>query len=159
MEGQSVKKIRAFNRYYTVWLEVLGKPYLNSGFSWPESRVLFEIFVCGQISATDLCRSLGMDKSYVSRILSKLEKSGFITRTLIPGTRGIKIIRLTEAGEEQARQIDRKGDLQIIEKLKFLDEESCVKLCMAMAQIEKILRENDKTTKGNDYESRNYSGI
>lgn len=163
MDNQIIRKIRRFNRYYTVWLDVLGKPYLESDFSWPESRVLFEIFTCGQISATELCERLSMDKSYMSRILSKLEKKALITRTLIPRTKGIKQIRLTDAGNSQARQIDQKGDRQIIEKLKFLDEKSCFALCTAMEQIEKILRENDvkifKHQEKTDNEDRNYSGI
>jgi len=39
-----IKKIRQFNRYYTVWLDVMNKGYLGTNFSWPESRVLFEIY-------------------------------------------------------------------------------------------------------------------
>lgn len=163
MDKQTIKKMRSFNRYYTVWLDVLDKPYLESDFSWPESRVLFEIFTCGQISATELCERLSMDKSYMSRILSKLEKKALITRTLLPGTKGIKQIRLTDAGNCQARQIDQKGDRQIIEKLRFLDEEDCRDLCTAMEQIEKILRKNDVKTfkhqEKTENEDKNYSGI
>ena len=69
-----IKKIRQFNRYYTVWLDVMNKGYLGTNFSWPESRVLFEIYANQGINATELCEQLNMDKSYVSRILAKLEK-------------------------------------------------------------------------------------
>ena len=85
-----IKKIRQFNRYYTVWLDVMNKSYLETGFSWPESRVLFEIYTNQGINATELCEHLSMDKSYVSRILAKLEKKRFITRKLVSGSKGIK---------------------------------------------------------------------
>ena len=45
MDNELVKKIREFNRYYTVWLNVLTKGYLGTDFSWPESRTLFEIWL------------------------------------------------------------------------------------------------------------------
>lgn len=144
MNENTVKKIREFNRYYTVWLNVMNKGYLETDFSWPESRVLFEIYVYCGISATELCEHLSMDKSYISRILAKFEKSGLIIRRFVPGSKGIKKIYLTETGINKAKQIDLSGDKQITEKLKGLDEEDCAKLCEAMALIEKILRENDK---------------
>ena len=37
-----IKRIRSFNRYYTIWLEVMNKEYLETDFSWTESRILFE---------------------------------------------------------------------------------------------------------------------
>lgn len=52
----------------------MNKGYLGTSFSWPESRVLFEIYTNQGINATELCEHLNMDKSYVSRILAKLEK-------------------------------------------------------------------------------------
>lgn len=144
MNEDMIKKIRSFNRYYTVWLDVLNKDYLGTDFLWPESRVLFEIYLFPEISATELCGHLNMDKSYMSRILAKFERNGLITRELVPKSRGMKKIRLTEAGKEKARQIDRRGDSQIAEKLGMLDEAAWDRLCEAMTLIEEILRENDR---------------
>ena len=89
MDNELVKKIREFNRYYTVWLNVLTKGYLGTDFSWPESRTLFEIWLFPGINATELCEHLNMDKSYISRIISKFEKKGLITRELVLGSKGI----------------------------------------------------------------------
>ena len=143
MHEELIKNIRQFNRYYTVWLEVMNKAYLGTSFSWPESRVLFEIYTNQGINATELCAHLNMDKSYVSRILAKFEKKRFITRTLVSGSKGIKKLYLTNTGNEEAKKIDENGDKQIYEKLKNMDQEDCKKLCEAMILIEKILRKND----------------
>ena len=139
-----IKKIRQFNRYYTVWLDVMNKSHLETGFSWPESRVLFEIYTNQGINATELCEHLSMDKSYVSRILAKLEKKRFITRKLVSGSKGIKKLYLTNTGSEEAKKIDWNGDKQIYEKLKNMDKEDCARLCEAMVLIEHILRKNDE---------------
>ncbi len=144
MNEDIIKKIRRFNRYYTVWLDVMSKDYLGTDCSWPESRVLFEIYLFPEISAAKLCQQLNMDKSYMSRILAKFEKSGLITRELVPGTKGMKKISLTEPGRKKAEQIDQRGSEQIAEKLDMLDEEKCNALCKGMVLIEKILRETER---------------
>lgn len=139
-----IKIIRQFNRYYTVWLDVMNKGYLGTSFSWPESRVLFEIYINQGINATELCEHLNMDKSYVSRILAKLEEKGFLIKKLVSRSKGIKKLYLTATGKEEAKQIDRYGDEQISEKLKNIDPKDCSRLSKAMIVIESILRKNDK---------------
>ncbi|KAI4446738.1 hypothetical protein C823_001256 [Eubacterium plexicaudatum ASF492] len=68
----------------------MNKEYLKTGFSWTESRVIFEIHICPGINATELCEHLNTDKSYISRILMKFEKDGLLTRELILGSKGLK---------------------------------------------------------------------
>lgn len=141
MDNDTIKKIRQFNRYYTVWLDVMSKSYLDTDFSWPESRVLFEIYLCEGITATEVCEHLNMDKGYVSRIIGKFERQGLITREVIPGRKGLKKLLLTRAGTKAAEKIDINGDRQIMDKLKALDDETCENLCKAMLFIEKTLRQ------------------
>lgn len=140
MNQNIIKKIRQFNRYYTIWLDMMNKDYLGTRFSWPESRVLFEIYQNQGIHATKICENLHMDKSYVSRILAKLEKNGLITRQLVLGSKGIKRLYLTNAGVKEAKRIDENADNQIDQKLKNMGEEDCCRLCEAMALIEKTIR-------------------
>lgn len=52
--------------------------------------MLFEIYIYDEMSATELCEHLNMDKSYISRIIAKFEKNGLITRELVLGSKGIK---------------------------------------------------------------------
>ena len=124
MDNELVKKIREFNRYYTVWLNVFTKGYLGTDFSWPESRTLFEIWLFPGINATELCEHLNMDKSYISRIIAKLEKQGLITRELVLGSKGIKKLWLTDIGVEKAKQIDAKA----IEKISPTDKKRILRV-------------------------------
>lgn len=143
MNETMIKKIRAFNRYYTTWLDVMNKDYLGTDLSWPEARVLFEIYSYGEISATELCEHLNMDKSYVSRMIGKFEKHQLLVRELIPGMKGVKKIRLTKKGEKEAARIDENGNQQIVDKFKNMNDETCLRLSETMELVEKILREND----------------
>ena len=71
MNDCAIKEIRQFNRYYTAWLDVMNEgSYMDTDLSWPEARILFEIYICPDITATGLCEHLRMDKGYVSRVLS-----------------------------------------------------------------------------------------
>lgn len=144
MNQNIVKRIRQFNRYYTIWLDVMNKGYLGTRFSWPESRALFEIYQNQGINATEICEYLHMDKSYMSRILTKLEKDGLITRKLVLGSKGIKQLYLTNAGVKEAKRIDQNADNQIDQKLKNMGEEDCDRLCEAMVLIERIMRKYDR---------------
>ena len=147
MDPELIQTIRAFNRYYTAWLDVLNRGYLETVLSWAEARVLFEIHLFPEITATELCGHLSMDKSYVSRLLSTFEKRGFLTRELIPGSKGVKKIRLTRQGEREAARIDENGSRQIRDKLSGMDEDTCRRLCQAMVFIETALREQDQKQK------------
>lgn len=140
MNKNIIKRIRQFNRYYTIWLDVMNKGYLGTKISWPESRVLFEIYQNQGINATEICKHLNMDKSYVSRILAKLEKNGSITKKLVLGSKGIKQLYLTKTGVEEAKRIDQNADNQIFEKLKNMESEDCDRLCEAMILIEKTMQ-------------------
>lgn len=106
---------------------------------------MFEIWLFPGINATELCEHLNMDKGYISRIITKFEKNGLITRELVLGSKGIKKLWLTDMGVEKAKQIDTYGNNQIIDKLKTMDVEKCQKLCEAMLFIEKTLREHEKS--------------
>ncbi|HWQ51319.1 MAG TPA: MarR family winged helix-turn-helix transcriptional regulator [Terriglobales bacterium] len=152
MDEQTVQKIRRFNRYYTVWLEVMNRRYLGTILPWTEARVIFEVYTRPGVSATEVCEHLQLDKSYVSRILSKFEKRGFLTREPVPGAKGLKKLTLTEAGRKVAAEIDQNGSRQIAEKLEGLDEATCRKLSDAMAFIEETLKNNDRGEVQNDGE-------
>ena len=78
--ADQVANIRAFNRFYTRQLGLLEEGLLDSEFSLTEVRILYELAHARGLTATDLERGLGLDAGYLSRILSKFETRGLITR-------------------------------------------------------------------------------
>ena len=75
MESQ-VGAIRHFNRFYTQQIGVLQKTMLDSPFSLSELRVLYELAHREAVTAAEICRELGLDAGYASRILRGFGKRG-----------------------------------------------------------------------------------
>lgn len=69
-----ITEIRGFNRFYTNILGLLEQHILDSGYSLTEARVIFEISKTKHCTANQLCSILEIDRSYMSRIITKFEK-------------------------------------------------------------------------------------
>ena len=80
----AIRSVRRFNRFYTSILGILNEMYLGAPVGLSEARVVYEIFQAPGCRAADLTKRLNMDRGYVSRIISRLEKLDFITRRAQP---------------------------------------------------------------------------
>lgn len=98
MEKIYIDKIRSFNRFYTKLLGILNRHYMGSQFGLPEIRVIQDIFLHPDRSAKDIAEELNMDKGYLSRLLKKFERQGYIIRSVSEHDRRREIIALTKAG-------------------------------------------------------------
>ena len=73
--------VRRFNRFYTRQIGVLREGLLHSPHSLTEARILFELAQRDNLTATGLCRELGLDPSYLSRLLARLEQQGLVLKS------------------------------------------------------------------------------
>lgn len=83
------RDIRSFNRYYTKILGVFDQTVFDLDYSMIEMRILGEIGRHPSITANELTKRLNIKKSYLSRILSKLERNDYIYKKKIPMIVGV----------------------------------------------------------------------
>src|SRR5476651_700874 len=93
-----VAAVRAFNRFYTRQVGLLGEHHLESPFSLTEMRVFYELAHREAPAAADLGRDLGLDAGYLSRILRRFESRGLIGRTRSSADGRQSLLRMTRKG-------------------------------------------------------------
>lgn len=135
----AVTEIRAFNRFYTGVIGLLGQHILDSGYSLTEARVLLEISRAGNGTANRLAEALGIDRSYMSRIVSKLEGQGLVVRRASKKDGRANDISLTDEGLRVFRDLDERSNEQAERLISGLAEEERGELRRAMRTIKKYL--------------------
>ncbi|MGS2740610.1 MarR family winged helix-turn-helix transcriptional regulator [Sinomicrobium sp. M5D2P17] len=139
MEQVLVDEIRAFNRFYTDIIGLLDRNFLNSPYSLAEIRVIYEIFHQQGIKASEIMDMMHIDKSYLSRMLKKLEKGGLVTREQSGEDGRAYLLFLTKKGRTEFTGLNEASNKQIIGLLEPLTENEKERLVEKMRGIIQIL--------------------
>ncbi|GAA3928488.1 MarR family transcriptional regulator [Chitinophaga oryziterrae] len=135
----AIQNIRAFNRFYTDVIGLLNKHLLDSDYSLAEVRVMYEISVGKEVQASQIMAAMSIDKSYLSRILKKLEKDGIITKSLSPQDARALSISLTAKGKKLFDTLNKASDHQIGQLIETLSSAQQQELVSHMHSIISIL--------------------
>jgi len=139
MKATHIAEVRAFNRFYTGIIGVLNEHILDSQFSLPEVRVLFELYHNGAMSASDLISLLHIDKGYLSRLLKQFEKKKLVRRKQSKEDARSSLVELTEFGKKEFEKLNKVQDARIITILNQLSAKECRKLLLHMNSVKSIL--------------------
>ncbi|MBL8017189.1 MAG: winged helix-turn-helix transcriptional regulator [Ignavibacteria bacterium] len=136
---KTVQQVRAFNRFYTGVIGVLNGQFLNSSYTLPEARILFEIRHTESCTSKKIIDSMKIDGGYLSRILKKFSQKKLITKT--PGKEDARVIQieLTAKGRQVYEVLtDAQNRLVkgLVNRLAPVDRQRLVK---CMGEIENIL--------------------
>jgi DNA-binding MarR family transcriptional regulator len=134
-----IQDIREFNRFYTRLIGLLDGHILDSNYSLAEVRILYEIYVGKQISASQIVSTLSMDKGYVSRILKKFEKSGLIKKENFSTDARVSLLALSEKGLKVFHTLNQASNDQVDALLTPLSITRQKELVMHMQEIMQIL--------------------
>ncbi len=104
----AVVKVREFNRFFTQFVGALDPDFLGSRMTLPEARVLFEVASRKAPVASEIQAALAMDSGYLSRVLRRFEKRGWIERTSAAHDRRRQTIALLRAGRSAFRDLDSR---------------------------------------------------
>lgn len=136
---QQIRDMREFNRFYTGILGLLDRHILSSDFSLAEARILYELNAQGSCTANTLSEKLQVDKSYMSRIVSRFASEGLISRHLSSGDKRAQILRLTQRGKEAAEYLNQESERQIEKILAPLNETERNEVHIAMLLVKRRL--------------------
>jgi DNA-binding MarR family transcriptional regulator/GNAT superfamily N-acetyltransferase len=136
---QRVQAVRKFNRFYTRKIGVLDEGLLQSPFSLTEVRVLYEVAHREKPSATDIGRDLGLDAGYLSRILRRFEKQGFIARERSATDGRQSFLALTPRGRKAFAPLDARAREHVSQMLRELPAAGQDRLVGAMRTVEALL--------------------
>lgn len=136
----AIQNIRAFNRFYTDVIGLLNKHLLDSDYSLSEVRVMYEISVGKEVQASQIMTAMSIDKSYLSRIIRKLEKDGIVEKSLSEQDARAMSLSLTNEGQQLFNELNKASDHQINELIEKLNNEEIGELVSHMNAIKEILK-------------------
>jgi DNA-binding MarR family transcriptional regulator/GNAT superfamily N-acetyltransferase len=154
------QSLRAFNRFYTRRIGVIGERVLDSPFSLAETRVLWELAHGGGAgagaggrngtrtgtTATALAQALALDAGYLSRLLASLRRRGLVKAQADPSDRRRRHLGLSAAGKRAFAPLERRSQQQMSLLLAPLSEAQQRELLGAAERIGTLLGETRPTS-------------
>ena len=137
---EHVEAVRAFNRFYTAKMGLIRGTYARP---LPEVRVMYEL-AHGTEEVAELRLALDIDPGQLSRVLSKLEDQGLITKAPSPLDARRQLVRLTEAGKERFAEMDQDSADAIGAVLDGLGDSAAV--VAAMTQLKRAIEPEGTVT-------------
>ncbi len=139
VSADRVAAVRHFNRLFTRQIGVLREGLLQSNFPLTDARVLYELGTRDQLTASQLCRELGLDSGHISRIVARFEEQGLLQRERDERDGRQLRLSLTASGQEAFALIDQRSASEIAQLLARLTDAQQQRLLAAMRTIERTL--------------------
>lgn len=144
-ESPVVSDIRRFNRFYTGMIGLLNQHILESNLSLSEVRVIYEIGQAGKCTAGELINILKIDGGYLSRMLKKFEKNGWLNRQQSTADGRTFFLHLSTAGKKLLAGLEEKSTGEIQRLTTPLSEKQQQQMAGAMKSIQQILSAPEET--------------
>jgi DNA-binding MarR family transcriptional regulator/GNAT superfamily N-acetyltransferase len=141
--ADAVAELRAFNRFYTGQLGMLGPRFLATPHTLAEARVLFELAQSDQVEVAVLRRRMRIDAGHLSRLLSRLERRGLVERERSTADGRRQIARLTAAGTRDFAALDRRTNEDTATRLAGLAGADRRRLVAALGDVRRLLQPGD----------------
>lgn len=139
MKKQSIEEVRAFNRIYTVFMGILNKSFLKSKYSLVETRVMHAAYTKDGVMPSEIVTMLNIDKGYLSRIITSLEKRKVIVKSKSSSDgRSVKL-SITDFGKKEFEKLNQASDIQVEGLLSQLNPKDCEQLVKNMSEIRAII--------------------
>lgn len=142
-----IADIQGFHKVYQNLFKSVDTAVIEAGYSLTEKDVLLEISKTERCTANILIGQLGIDRSYMSRMLKLFEKKGLIRKTPSDTDSRIKYIHLTDFGREEFNRLSDIQNRQIAYAFEKLAQEDADAICAALVMTRNKLSDaNDVIT-------------
>jgi DNA-binding MarR family transcriptional regulator/GNAT superfamily N-acetyltransferase len=141
MMKKLIQDMRAFNRWYTDIIGLLNRHLLDSNYNLSEARLIYELHKAGTIQASQLMATMHIDKSYLSRMLKRLEKERLVSRKQSREDGRAVMLSLTDKGQREFVALNGASDEQISSLVDHLNTEQQQALVEHMGAIKQLMEE------------------
>ncbi|MGA9307775.1 MAG: helix-turn-helix domain-containing GNAT family N-acetyltransferase [Candidatus Sulfotelmatobacter sp.] len=134
-----VAAVRRFNRFYTRHIGLLDEGLLSSPLSLTQARTLYELANRKESTAAELCDTLGLDPGYLSRILSRFEKTRLVEKKESPKDGRQTLLALTRKGRLVFEPLNARSEQEVRAILGKLSPVRQDDLLHSMQTVESLL--------------------
>jgi len=134
----AVQEIRQFNRFYTRLIGLLDEHLPYSSFSLLEGRLIYELATRGGQTASDLTRSLDVDKAQLSRTVHSLRRRKLLKAEVDPTHAKKRLLSLTSTGRVAFTELERGTRCRMEALLKPLGNTRQKKLVSSLRDIQTV---------------------
>jgi DNA-binding MarR family transcriptional regulator/GNAT superfamily N-acetyltransferase len=135
-----IERIRGFNRTWTEVLGLLDQGLLRTDNTLAEARVIFELAQRDTWERLELRHRLGMDASFLTRVVNRLEERGMLTSRQSAVDGRALDLSLTAAGRAAFAELNQRSIDQIHELLEPLTPDQRNVLVESMTVITQMTR-------------------
>lgn len=138
-DARTIEAVRSFNRDYTRAAGLLTERLLDTPHSLTEARVIFELDPEADLSMLALRGRIGLDPGYLSRVVSRLERSGLVSKRRSDDDGRVQLLSLTSEGARHRSILDARSAEQVSDLLEPIAEVQRDDLVRAMRTVTSVL--------------------
>ena len=137
--AERVERVRAFHRFYNSFMDLLNRDLVELSYSLTETRVLFALAEAEVSDVPTIRSTLDIDSGYLSRILTRFEREGLITRGRSSEDGRRQEVYVTDEGSSALAELDARASQIIVDMLSPLNSAEQRRLVEAMSTIQGLL--------------------
>ena len=107
--SDDIEAVREFNRFYTSRIGLTRNGLYKTEHPLAEARVLYELGANGITESSDLRAELRIDAGQLSRLLTRMEAQGLVSKHVSPLDARRQQVRLTEPGKAAFATINQRS--------------------------------------------------
>lgn len=134
-ENHKIKDFRRLLRRFERELFMQNNESCCNGVTLAQCHTLLEIENKGKESLTELAKTLGLDKSTISRTVDGLVNIGLVDRSIPAENRRMATLQLTDAGRNICETINDTNDKYFEDTLSVLNEKETAELIRLLDKV------------------------